>query len=106
VVDLRCSILGFPSSLCWCHVFIVAVTPLPVLVAVNLAKVLNWLVWDVCNGLVHRLWGRGLRDAAAIELIVGIENLEIVGVLSRAISMSNIPVMWGTHLRRFIAEII
>jgi hypothetical protein len=92
VVGLRCAILSFPSSLCRCHVFIIAVTALTVLIAINFTTILNWLILDRCNGLVHRLRSRGLRYAAAIEVVVGIENLEIVRILRVTVSMLNVTI--------------
>ena len=90
--SLRCAILSLPPSLGRGHIFIVAVTPLPVLIAIYLTTILDWLVWNRRNGLVHGLRGWGLWNATAIELIVGIENLEVVRILWVTFSVLDLPI--------------
>jgi hypothetical protein len=89
---LRCTILSLPPSLGRGHVFIVAVTALPVLIAVHFTTIFDWLTRNRCNGLVYGLRGWGLWNAAAIEVVVGIENLEVVRILWVTFSVLDFPI--------------
>ena len=79
-VCLRCAILSLSPRLCRCHVFIVAITALPILIAVDIATILNELTLYVVSGFMHRLRCWRLWNATAIE-VVGIEILKVVRIL-------------------------
>lgn len=89
---VRCAILSLPPSLCGGHVFIVAVAALPVLIAVHLTTILDWLVGNRRNGLVYGLRSWGLWNATTIEVVVGIENLEVVRILWVIFSLLDFPI--------------
>jgi hypothetical protein len=79
--SLRSAILSLPPSLGRGHIFIVAVTTLPGGIAICLTTILNWLVRNRRYRLVRGLRSCGLWNATAIEVVVGIENLEVVRIL-------------------------
>ena len=80
---LRCTVLSFPPSLRRRHVLIVAVAALTVLIAIRVPIGLKTIVGDWRYGLVKGLRGRRLGNTTAIEMIVGVEYLEVIWILSK-----------------------
>lgn len=83
---LRCTILGFPPSLRGCHILIITIAPLPVLIAIRVSINLESVGGESPRCFGKGLWSRRLSYTIAIEMVVGIENLEVVRILCKAIS--------------------